>query len=210
MYSLSYLWAKLVKKLRGSAIINSELEKTSYVGSGSHIVSSKFGKYSYCGYNCQIINCKIGAFCSLADNIVIGGARHPIEWTSMSPLFYRDRSGFGKKFAEFPRIPDKITEIGNDVWIGNNVIIIQGIKIGNGAVIGAGSVVTKDVDPYTIVAGNPARLIRKRFDNETIEILQQSHWWDMPEANIAIASQYIKSPKDFIKHLNLLNESMNQ
>lgn len=201
MYSLSYLWAKLIKKLRGYAIINSNIDKTSVIESGSHVVNSSFGKYSYCGYDCQIINCKIGSFCSMADNIVIGGARHPMDWACMSPVFYRGRDSIRKKFSEFARLPDKTTEIGNDVWIGNGVIILQGIIIGNGAVIGAGSVVTKNVEPYTVVAGNPAKTIRKRFDDETIELLQSSQWWNMPDNEIAEVARFIQSPQEFVRHL---------
>lgn len=199
MYSFSYLWAKLIKKIRGAAIIGSNIDKTSVIESGSHIVGSSFGRYSYCGYDCQIINTIIGNFCCLSDNIIIGGAKHPMDWACMSPVFFAGRDSIRKKFSEFERPSDLHTEIGNDVWIGNGVIIIQGVRIGNGAVIGAGAVVTKDVEPYSIVVGNPARMIRKRFDCETIEMLEKSQWWLRNDDDIDVSAQYIRNPQQFVK-----------
>ncbi len=201
MYSLSYVWSKITKKIRGKAIRNSFIDKTSAVESGSHIVGSRFGKYSYCGYDCQIINCLIGNYCCLSDNIKIGGAKHPMDWACMSPVFFKGRDSITKKFSEFPRPEDRITRIGNDVWIGAGAIIIQGVNIGDGAVIGAGSVVTKDVEAYSIVAGNPAKFIRKRFDEEIIELLQASQWWNLSDEKIAQAAIFIKSPREFINEL---------
>lgn len=201
MYSFKYLWAKLIKKIKGSAIINSSIDKTSVIEAGSHIVNSSFGKYSFCGYNCQIINCSIGAFCSLADDIKIGGARHPIEWVSTSPVFYFGNDSIKHKYTNFKRTPDKHTTIGNDVWIGGGAIIIQGVTIGTGAVIGAGAVVTKDVEPYSIVAGNPAKLIRKRFNDSIIADLLISKWWELPDSQLQEISKYIQNPNIFLNTL---------
>lgn len=200
-YSIPFLWAKLIKKARGVAIYNSVLDKSAVIESGSHIVNSSFGKYSYCGYDCEIINCKIGAFCSLGNNIKIGGANHPYNWVSTSPVFYEGRDSLKKKFATFTRPKDKDTIIGNDVWIGHNSIILQGVNIGDGAVIGSGSVVTKDVPPYSIVGGNPARIIKKRFDDIIIEKLLECKWWDLNEKKLKDLAVYIQSPKDFINGL---------
>lgn len=101
---------------------------------------------------------------------------HPITWASMSPVFYYGRDSVKKKFAEFHREQDKRTSIGHNVWLGHGAHIKQGVTIGNGAVVGMGSVVTKDVPPYAIVAGNPARLIRVRFNDDLIEQLEESRW----------------------------------
>ncbi len=202
--SIKYLWAKLFKKIRGTAINNSSIHSTARIESGSHIVNSSFGKYSFCGYDCEIINTSIGAFCSIANNVVIGGANHPIDWVSTSPVFYFGRDSIKKKFSSYLRESDKYTSIGNDVWIGQFAIIKQGVKIGNGAVIGMASVVTKDVPSYTIVAGNPARLIRMRFPIGTIEGLEKSQWWNMDDAKIAKLSRYIQKPNEFIKSISKL------
>lgn len=193
-----YLWAKIIKKIRGSAIINSKIHKTSKVESGSHIVNSIFDKHSYCGYDCEIVNCGIGSFCSIANHVVIGGGKHPMEWVSMSPVFYEGRDSVKTKFSTHKREAVERTKIGHDVWIGEGVLIKQGITIGNGAVIGMGSVVAKDVEPYTIVAGCPANVIRKRFDDYIISRLQEIKWWEFEDEELKEYAQYFKNPKEFI------------
>ena len=106
-----------------------------------------------------------------------------------------------KKFSRHERRLEQKTIIGNDVWIGERALIKGGIKIGDGAVIGMGSVVTKNVPPYAIVAECPARIIRKRFDEQLIEKLLKIKWWDFDEEIIQNYAKYIKSPEDFIKVL---------
>jgi acetyltransferase-like isoleucine patch superfamily enzyme len=149
----------------------------------------------------MIINCKIGSFCSIANNVVIGGAMHPINWVSTSPVFYEGRDSVRTKFSTHKRTPDKNTVIEHDVWIGEKSMIKQGIKIGIGAVIGMGSIVTKDVEPYSIVAGNPARLIRKRFDDETINLLLESKWWNFDDEKLLTIGKNIQNPKEFIRNI---------
>lgn len=199
--NLFYIWSKLLKKLRGSSIVNSQIHKTSKVESGSHIVNTTFDKHSFCGYDCEIINCEIGSFCSIANNVKIGGGRHPVEWVSMSPVFYEGRDSVKAKFSEHKRDPVQKTIIGHDVWIGQSAIIKQGINIGTGAVIGMGSIVTKDVEPYSIVAGCPAKQIRKRFDNEVIEELLKTRWWNFSDKELSKYAQYFTDPKIFITEI---------
>ena len=93
---------------------------------------------------------------------------------------------------------DDITIIGNDVWIGNRSLVLQGVKIGDGAIIGAGSVVTKNVEPYTIVAGNPARVIRKRFDEDTISKLQKTQWWNLEDKDLKCYGDCFDTPDHFL------------
>lgn len=197
----SYLLNRILKKMRGSAINNCIIHKTSKIESGSQVVNTKIDKYSFCGYDCKISNCSIGAFCSIADGVIIGGARHPIEWASTSPTFYQGRDSVKKKFSEFERDEDAETTIGNDVWIGDRAIIKAGICIGDGAIVGMGSVVTKDVGPYEIWAGNPAKMIKKRFDNKQIEALLASKWWRCNDEIIQKAAAYIRSPEDFLNSI---------
>jgi acetyltransferase-like isoleucine patch superfamily enzyme len=128
--------------------------------------------YTYIGGNSKIAHCRIGKFCSIAPEVRIGLGVHPTHGISVYPGFY-------SKHASGARHP--ITRIGNDVWIGTRAIIPGGITIGDGAIIGAGSVVTKDVSPYSIVGGIPAKLIRKRFSDGEVETLLDFKWWDKDE-----------------------------
>lgn len=184
MYSLAFIWSKIFKKIRLSSVRNSDIHKTSVIESGSNVVNSSFARYSYCGYDCEIIFTRIGSFTSISNNVHIGGGAHPLTWVGMSPVFYDNVDSIKKKFAMHKR-PDSLeTIIGNDVWIGQSTLIKQGITIGDGAVIGMGSVVTRDVEPYSVVAGNPAKQIKKRFDDTTIAELLQVKWWDLSEEDI--------------------------
>lgn len=196
---LTYLWAKVLKKIRGSAIINSKIHKTSKVEAGSHIVNSTFDRHSFCGYDCEIVNCEVGAFCSIANNVVIGGGMHPMDWVSMSPVFYAGRDSVTAKFSTHERDKDKRTVIGNDVWIGEKVLIKQGVRIGHGTVIGMGSVVTKDVGDYAIVAGTPAKEIRKRFNHDIAQRLLAIKWWEFSDEKLHEFAPYFTKPLEFIK-----------
>ena len=194
-----YLWSKLMKKVRGSAIVDSSVHKTAKVESGCHMVRSSLSRHSFCGYDCEIYYCDIGAFTSIANDVKIGGGRHPIEWVSMSPVFYKGRDSVKAKFSSHARAPVRKTTIGNDVWIGANVLISQGITVGNGAVIGMGSVVTKDVPDYAIVVGNPAVAIRKRFDEVTIARLLASEWWEFSDEVLLQYAPLFTDPRKFLE-----------
>lgn len=200
--SISYYWNKILKKLRLSAVKNSTVHKSSKIESGSDFINSTMDRYSFCGYDCKLINVRIGAFCSIADNVVIGGAAHPVSWASTSPVFYAGRDSVKKKFSEFERDADKITTVGNDVWIGDGAIIKAGVTVGDGAVIGMGCVVTKDVPPYAVVAGVPAKVIKYRFDDETIQRLLDSRWWELPDEKLEACAKSIRSPKDFLNEVS--------
>ncbi len=198
---IQYIWAKLLKKIRGRSLKDSTIDKTSKVEAGSNVVGVQMDKHSFCGYDCEITNCHIGSFCSIADKVIIGGSFHPMQWVSTSPVFYHGRDSIKKKFSEFKKEEVKRTEIGHDVWVGNYVLIKQGVKIGTGAVIGMGSVVTKDVPPYEIWAGNPAKCIRKRFDDRLIQRLLASKWWELEESLLEKAAVHIKEPEAFLDFL---------
>lgn len=184
MYTLKYVWNRFVIKIHGKAIANSHIDITSKIEAGSTIVNVIMDRHSFCGYNCTILNCKIGAFCSLADNVSIGLASHPIDWVSTSPAFLERRDSIKKKYAMHPYEVGAPTEIGNDVWIGKGAYIKAGVKIGDGAVIGMGSVVTKDVPDYAIVAGIPAKVIRKRFTEQQIMRLKVLKWWNWKDEKL--------------------------
>ena len=143
-----------------------------------------YGTYGGCWVNGQLksqgYRIRIGNYCSFAGNISILAVNHHLDWFTTHPILSDEINR--EKFGVFVNKNQGrgVTEIGNDVWVGQNVVILPGCKkVGNGAVIGAGSIVTHDVPPYSIVAGNPAKVIKMRFNDETIERLESSKWWEM-------------------------------
>lgn len=121
----------------------------------------------------------IGKFCQIGKGVefVMNGANHQMNAISTFPFYILE--GWEQEVPPLSKMPIKgDTVVGNDVWIGQNVTIMPGVTIGDGAIIGANSVVAKSIDPYTIVAGNPAKPIRKRFDDELIEMMLKFKWWD--------------------------------
>jgi len=139
-------------------------------------ISIGYGTYGGC-FNRKNIpnNVTFGNYCSVAQNIRIFRANHPKSYFTLHPLFYNPEMGYVEK-DQLDR-PDLI--IGHDVWIGEWAVILPNVKkIGNGAIIGAGSIVTKDVSPYTIIGGNPARVIGNRFSPKIIIELEKTQWWE--------------------------------
>lgn len=198
---IKYLFSKFIKKIYIPAIKKSKIDRTSKVCAGSHIINVNIGKFSYIGNYCTVLTTDIGSFCSIADNCIIGGSSHPIKWVSSSPVFHQGKNTLKKNFAHHNFNTNKKTIIGNDVWLGNNCLIKSGISIGNGAIIGMGSVVTKNVGDYEIWAGNPARLIKKRFDDETISALLESQWWGYNSEKIESLSDVFNDVEKFLGEL---------
>lgn len=160
---------KIIDKLRGKEGFKIHYPKT-----------NKVGRFTYCDKTTFIgdRDTEIGSFTSIAAHVFIGPGEHPLDNLSTSPYFYA-KPGF-KDLIE-PVYYVKPCIIGNDVWIGDMVFIKGGIKIGDGAVVAAGAVVTKDVPPYAIVGGVPAKIIKYRFDEQTIKDLLALKWWDLPD-----------------------------
>jgi len=181
---------------------NVKLGKKLFIRSGCKIQKGvEIGDFTSINENTQIdSNCKsIGKFCSISHGVKIGMGSHPVKFVSTSTVFYEPYRGYVKKEL-FDEFADKgYTEIGNDVLIGANAIILAGVKIGDGAVVGAGSVVTKDVPPYAIVAGNPAKVIKYRFSQELIEELLKIKWWDMDIDLLIKNLDLMQNPQEFIK-----------
>jgi acetyltransferase-like isoleucine patch superfamily enzyme len=198
---LAYIAAKLLKKSRLSAVSQSTVHPTSKLESGTSFFASHMDKHSFCGYDCDIHSADIGRFVSIANGVVIGGGRHPMEWVGMSPVFYRGRDSVKAKFSEHEREPVRRVRVGHDVWIGRSAIVLPGVDIGHGAVVGAGAVVTKSVPPYAIVAGNPARLIRHRFEPAVVQRLLASAWWDLDEDHLRALGPLTQDVEAFLNQL---------
>lgn len=155
------------------------------------------------GNNSTIIDAEIGKFCSIADNVIIGGGSHPVTWVSTSPVFHKGKNILGKNFSIHEYKAFERTTIGNDVWIGSDCLIKSGIQISNGAIIGMGAVVTKNVGPYEIWGGVPARKIATRFDKEYIDKINNLEWWNWSVNEIEIKSKFFNDPKSLLKECDL-------
>lgn len=175
------------------------------VGDFSYFDGSNFEKYVTHHYDFIGDKLIIGKFCQIGRNVefVMNGANHQMNSITTYPFYIF--KGWDQKPTDEKDLPYKgDTVVGNDVWIGQKVTILPGIHIGDGAIIGANSVVSKDVPPYSVVAGNPIKLIRKRFDDELIGLLLTFKWWNKPIEEIQeilplLANSNINEIKDELK-----------
>lgn len=159
----------------------SKLGRYTEVGARSRVSETVLDDYSYLGIDCEIWCAEIGKFSNIASHVRINATNHPIWRPTLHHFTYRAGDYWpGEKdeteFFEWRR--GNAVQIGHDTWLGHGSTILPGVTIGNGAVVGAGAVVSRDVPPYTIVGGVPARLIRERFDAATGNRLDLLAWWD--------------------------------
>ena len=146
-----------------------------------YISGSRIGAYTYVEVGSRISASTIGRFCSIAPYSIIGMAEHPTsDFVSTSPAFYRHAPENGWDLVPEDRHVELVpTTVGSDVWIGAGACVRSGLTIGHGAIVAAGAVVTRDVEPYAIVGGVPARMIRLRFSEDVVAALLDSAWWEM-------------------------------
>jgi phosphonate metabolism protein (transferase hexapeptide repeat family) len=164
-----------------AAVRDCVLGRYTEVGARTSMIECHMSDYSYVVNDCEIIYTTIGKFCSIAAMCRINPGNHPMWRASQSHFTYRASAYFDgaadeEDFFDWRR--DHPVSIGHDVWIGHGAIVLPGRKIGNGAVIAAGAIVTKDVPPYVIVAGVPARQIKRRFAPDVAATLERLSWWD--------------------------------
>ncbi|MEL0455962.1 DapH/DapD/GlmU-related protein [Flavobacteriaceae bacterium SZ-1-7] len=169
----------------------------------SRLTNSVIGNCTYISENSVLNNTIIGKFCSIGANFMAGRGIHPIHGVSTHPMFYSTAQQNGlslssaNKFDEFKPIT-----IGNDVFIGMNVTVLDGVTISDGAIIGAGAVVSKDIPPYAIAVGNPIRVIKYRFDEETINKLLELKWWNFGREELNLVEKHFFDVDDFMRGLN--------
>lgn len=190
---------KFIKLIHRPALRDCDIDKTAKVGMACNCIRVKMGRYSYMGFYNSMSDVTIGSFCSIASYCAIGGGKHPLDAVSTSPVFYAGRNSMKKNFANIPELENQGVKIGNDVWIGEAVFINDGVKIGTGAVIGAHSVVTKDVPPYAIVAGAPAKILHYRFNEEVIQKLLESKWWEWSDERLSNEADCFGTVERFLK-----------
>jgi acetyltransferase-like isoleucine patch superfamily enzyme len=180
-----------------AALLGHGLDLNGTIGSGliweppvkifhsSHVTDVEIGAYSYISPKAEIRHAVIGRYCSVGDNVNMRGSAHPKEWLSSHPFPYSNIFTHSRTYR--PPLTfegyGKRTLIGHDVWIGSQAIILPGVRIETGAIVGAGAVVAKDVPAYAVAVGNPARIVKYRFEQPLIDRLLQSEWWayDLPK-----------------------------
>jgi len=160
------------------------------IGKGSRVAHSHLDDYSYCDRYADIANAQIGKFANIAAFSRIGATDHPLHTASLHHFLYRSDDYWddaGRDQAFFEHRKSRVATIGHDTWIGANAMVKPEVTLGHGAVVAAGSVVTKDVDPYTIVAGTPAKPLRLRQPRAIADRLIALAWWDWPHDALRVA-----------------------
>lgn len=194
-----------IGKTSGYSLVRSEKSNCHFC-SNTRVVAPfllqnvQLGEYSYLAKNANAANVSIGKFCSIGPNFCCGLGIHPTNGISTSPIFYSTAKQNGMTLCDKIKIEEtKHTVIGNDVFIGANVTVLDGVRIGDGAVIGAGAVVVNDVPPYAVAVGVPAKVVKYRFDEDTIEKLHAKQWWNWPIERLKEIESNLWNVKEFIK-----------
>jgi acetyltransferase-like isoleucine patch superfamily enzyme len=185
------------------------LEGKNKISSGCKLYNCYMGFGSYTNTNTILYNVKVGKYSSIASNVRIVSGKHPTSvFVSLHPAFFSTKSQTGFTYTDKTLFDEEsyvdaekryMVEIGNDAWICHSAMIRGGIRIGDGAIVAMGAVVTKDVPPYAIVGGNPAKIIKYRFDDSIIDFLLQHKWWDKSE-------DWIKDNISYFSNINLFME----
>ena len=165
-----------------SRVEYSKVSKKAKVYGKCKLLQASLGDYSYVGPHSRLTFADVGKYCSIAGDVMLGMGTHTLDKLSTSPIFTETKNATTYSWVKVSAMnPYKRVTVGNDVWIGVRAMIMGGLIIGDGAVVAAGAIVTKDVPPYAVVAGVPAKVIRYRFPQEVIDRLEALQWWNLPE-----------------------------
>lgn len=212
LYFLYFSIAKYFKyphcQLRTNFILPGvKLGKGVIIFEGCRIYSNiEIGDHTFINENTRIdpFTKSIGRYCSISHGVKIGLGPHPLHFVSTSPIFYSPTRGMVREKLYDEAQAKGLTEIGHDVFIAANAVVLAGVKIGTGAVVTAGSVVVKDVPPYAVVSGNPASILKYRFDESTIASLLKSEWWRKSPEELLRNPHQMTSPREWLSDpLNL-------
>lgn len=203
LFSIKKITHKRVSIL-SSWTSDTKFDKTTNILRGSRISSSIIGRYSRIGVNSVVAHANIGNFSVISMESVLGPGMHPTNYLTPHSIFYRRGSwGFHDdwiKEIDFEEEP--LITIGNDVWIGRHCTIMNGVTIGDGAIVAANATVTKDVPPYAIVGGMPAKVIKYRFSQEIIDRLLEIKWWNLPDEEITKRVDLFHIPNPTLNDIN--------
>lgn len=172
----------------GSEITDSRLGPYTEIGADCLLLNVELGAYSYCHRGCDLANARIGKFSNIASSVRIGATDHPLHGASLHHFLYRSSryfEGVPDDAAFFATRALRLAHIGHDTWIGHGAQVRPEVRIGDGAVVAAGAIATRDVAPYTIVAGIPARPLRERIAPALAERMMALAWWDWPHETLA-------------------------
>ncbi len=217
------VWKRLLKikhckfETKTEFNLSSQFDGYNLIGYGTYFSNSRLGYASYLGNSCYLRGVYIGKYTCIGPEVRVAIGRHPVkDFVSIHPAFFSESSPLGLsyvddelydqiKYPEKSCINGKIYTIviGNDVWIGAGVTIADGVTIGDGAVIGAGSYISNDVAPYEIVAGTPAKVIKRRFNDEEIRYLLKLQWWNKPDEWIRKYAKFFTDIKQLQKELDV-------
>lgn len=178
-----------------SVLLDAEIGPFVHIDRNSYVQNSVFGFGSYVGKDSVIKFTTVGNYCNLSWQLSIGGSNHNYKAACMyTASWWKRIFNIGEGLE--PIQMDDYTQIGSDVWIGSQANILRGVKIGHGAVVGAQSLVLEDVPPYSVVVGSPARIVKYRFDEETINRLLKIEWWSWPPELVRYSSCYLQGDLD--------------
>ena len=198
---LLQLLGNLFKKnisLTACVYAGSKVASTAHIHRGCKVRTTNVGAHSYVAAHTWLTNTDVGRFCSIGNNVVAGLATHTLTFASTSPIFtlHRNATRVAWLSEDVAENTDDIprTIICDDAWIGSNAMLMSGVTVGVGAAVGAGAVVTRDVPPYAIVAGVPARIIKYRFSEAVCRKLLATRWWELPDDRLKAVVSAFQQP----------------